>query len=236
MAHKIAWHDFKKIGGPDDIVEVDETHLFKRKNNVGHLAAPEVRNIWFVGGISRKTGLVFGKIVHRRSANDLIPILEEHIYRDTFVCTDEWAAYNQVGATFAGHGKVKHKRNFTNPPSHRTPFYVPPGRFHANCLDQNWPRHRWPANGHEPYRVHTNTIESNWRGLKSVLGKATREPLAEKYTSEWMYRKNIPSAHKDNDGVGFRRFLNDVRRAYPGLAKRAMTDDMATCQCHECAP
>lgn len=37
MASKIAFHDYLQIGGDNDIVEVDETHLFRAKYNVGRV-------------------------------------------------------------------------------------------------------------------------------------------------------------------------------------------------------
>jgi hypothetical protein len=41
----------KKIGGKNDIVEIDESKSCKRKYNKGH----QVKGTWIVGGISRKT-------------------------------------------------------------------------------------------------------------------------------------------------------------------------------------
>jgi len=46
------WHDQGKIGGPGDVVEVDEVLLVKRKNNTGRIPAG---HHWVFGGISRTT-------------------------------------------------------------------------------------------------------------------------------------------------------------------------------------
>ena len=41
-----------KIGGPDKIVQIDETLVFRKKYNVGHIP----RQIWIIGGICPETG------------------------------------------------------------------------------------------------------------------------------------------------------------------------------------
>lgn len=69
VAYKVAWHEFHHVGGHDDVVEVDETHLFKRKYNVGR----QVRwnHVWLFGGISRTEKKVFGFLVQNRNRETL---------------------------------------------------------------------------------------------------------------------------------------------------------------------
>lgn len=38
VAKKIAWHDLGRIGGAGDVVEIDETQLFRRKYGVGRVS------------------------------------------------------------------------------------------------------------------------------------------------------------------------------------------------------
>ncbi|CAI6358633.1 unnamed protein product [Macrosiphum euphorbiae] len=47
VALKIAYHDFEQIGGSNDIVEIDETHLFRAKYNVGRQMAWSA--VWLFG-------------------------------------------------------------------------------------------------------------------------------------------------------------------------------------------
>lgn len=47
VALKIAYHDFEQIGGSHDIVEIDETHLFRAKYNVGRQMAWSA--VWLFG-------------------------------------------------------------------------------------------------------------------------------------------------------------------------------------------
>lgn len=99
VAKKIAWHEFNRIGGPHDVVEIDETHLFKRKFNVGRQVM--WNHVWIFGGISRTTKQRFGVLVNDRSANTLLPILQDHVDEDSYICSDHWRAYNQVKKNFA---------------------------------------------------------------------------------------------------------------------------------------
>ncbi|KAJ8956975.1 hypothetical protein NQ318_012139 [Aromia moschata] len=119
VACAIAWHDFVPLGGAQDVVEVDEIRLFKRKHNVGRLN--EWRHIWVLGGISRTTKKVFGIIVERRDADTLLPILQQCIDGDSYICTDCWNGYDDCDMIFNGHGNVNHSENFVNPPREEPP-------------------------------------------------------------------------------------------------------------------
>ena len=55
-------HDFRRIGGTDDIVEVDESRPYKRKGRHGRLSSMQERNAWIFGGISRKNGRRLDKL------------------------------------------------------------------------------------------------------------------------------------------------------------------------------
>lgn len=149
VAAKIAWHDFVIIGGPGDIVEIDETHLFKRKYNVGRLLA--TRAYWAFGGISRVTKKRFGFITQYRDEDTLLPFLQQCVHPETFICSDLWAAYNNVGMAFHGHGRVNHSTNFIFPPRNQPPLWFAPGTFFPECLDkQN--QYQPPVPNFEPVR------------------------------------------------------------------------------------
>jgi len=106
-------HDTPQIGGPTDIVEVDESHLFNRKYNRGRILT---RKIWVFGGISRLTKKVFVERVNRRTREVLFPIMVERIAPNTFIFADEWRAYRtcpQLG--FRGYAAVNHSQHFVRP-------------------------------------------------------------------------------------------------------------------------
>ena len=230
IAQKIVWHDFLPIGGPDDIVEVDETHLFRRKCNVGRLVM--FRRIWLFGGISRSTKQCFAFVVHERSKEVLRPIMEQCIQYESVICSDEWRAYTDCDDYFAEHETVNHSENFLRPPKHEDPMWVPGGRFNPNCLDKQWIGPP-PAANMEPVRIHTQNIERLWRHLKKSLRKCQSVELVESYVGEFLYRYNILKGIP-GDRRRLVRFLSDTGRAYPGVGKERMEVDVMNCQCHEC--
>ena len=102
-------HD--KIGGPGDIIEIDETVVSRRKYNRGRL----VKTQWLFGGISRQTKRCFMVEVEDRSAATLLPIIFENVKPGSTILSDEWKAYNQLVNYGFKHGTVNHSLNFVNP-------------------------------------------------------------------------------------------------------------------------
>ena len=88
--------DYKKIGGPGHIVEIDESKFGKRKYNAGR----RVDGCWVLGGIDRETRETFFRIVPDRSATTLLPPLIDNIHPDSIVVSDCWKAYSDVSKHF----------------------------------------------------------------------------------------------------------------------------------------
>ena len=99
------------IGGPDDIVEIDETMLSHAKYNVGRF--PE--QVWIVGGISRNTGDCFAEVVPDRKADTLIPLIRKRVKKQTTIFTESWKAYDMLDENEYKHYTVNHSENFLNP-------------------------------------------------------------------------------------------------------------------------
>lgn len=123
-------------------------------------------------------------------------------------------------------------RNFLNPARDEDPLWIPVGRFHPECLDQQWIGPP-PEAGMQPFRNRTQNIERSWRSLKARLRSCVSLDLVEKYIGEWMYRKNVLD-RLPHYRAKFERFLTDIARAYPGVGKEKMSDDYLNCHCHEC--
>ena len=76
----------RKIGGPDKVVEIDESKFGKRKYHRGH----HVEGQWVFGGYERGSGQVFMVAVEERGRDTLLPIIKEWIEPGTTVISDYW--------------------------------------------------------------------------------------------------------------------------------------------------
>ena len=100
-----------KFGGPDQIVEMDESCFFSRKNNKGRVT----KQIWGFGFVVRGSNRLFVEIVEKRDANTLIPIINRWINKDCqFLISDEWRAYKGLKKLGYNHETIKHKDNFVD--------------------------------------------------------------------------------------------------------------------------
>jgi len=107
--------EFPKIGGPDDIVEIDETMFSRRKNHCGRILNAQ----WIFGGISRNNNLIFLEEVPDRKANTLFQYITKNIEYGTLIISDMWAGYNiidkQPHPQPYPHQYVNHSENFIDP-------------------------------------------------------------------------------------------------------------------------
>jgi transposase-like protein len=113
--HVVDEDDEEMIGGPGFTVEVDESVIYKRKNNVGRLLANESARMWVFGGICRETGAAFVARVEDRSAESLLFEIKKKIRPCTRIISDFWKSYDRLNEHGYEHAKVNHSRNFVNP-------------------------------------------------------------------------------------------------------------------------
>ena len=65
--------------------------------------------------IDRKTGRLIVKIVKKRNAETLIPIIQQWISIDTeYIISDERRAYNKLKNLKYNHQKINHSKNFVD--------------------------------------------------------------------------------------------------------------------------
>lgn len=101
------------IGGVNTVVEIDESLFSRRKNQVGRVLPTQ----WVFGGICRQTSESFLYAVPDRSANTLLPIIQECIRPGTTIMSDLWASYNGINnlPEQYTHLTVNHSIQFVNP-------------------------------------------------------------------------------------------------------------------------
>lgn len=98
--------------GPGPI-QIDESHFFKAKHNVGRqLGMPQ---LWVFGMIDSNTQRVMVESVTSRDAETLIPMIISATVPNSIIHSDQWAAYNQLGAFGYRHFTVNHTENFVDP-------------------------------------------------------------------------------------------------------------------------
>src|SRR5207237_7144523 len=71
------------IGGPGFHVEIDETHLWRRKYGRGRALAHQ--DLWVFGGICRETKEAFVMLVPDRSGATLWPIIRRKVYPGSII-------------------------------------------------------------------------------------------------------------------------------------------------------
>lgn len=145
LSKKQYFSRYRKIGGRNKIVEIDESKIAKRKYNKGH----KVEGSWVIGGIERsklKTKIknenksLFLLPIEKRNVNDIDVIIKKYVKRGTTIYTDLWKGYNNLKNIGYKHMTVNHSKNFKDPATN----------------------------------VHTNTIEGTWNGLKQSIPPRNR--------------------------------------------------------------
>lgn len=206
--------------------QVDEAQIFQRKHHQGKMST--WNDLWVFGGISRKTKKMFAMLVPDRSADTLMPILIHHVDTDSYICSD------QCNVDFASFGTFNNSISFLTGSRVSGPLWVPPGHFHEACLEPNC-KHQPPLEGYQPFRKHIQTIERSLQELKRRASFCSSLADAPNYIGEFMYRKNILSQYSTKAQI-FRRFLEDIGKAYPGLGRVPMNADVGNCECYICKP
>ena len=109
------------LGGPNKVVEVDETYVGgKSKNRKGKVPPKEA-----VVALVERDGKVRSFHVPAVSAKTLRPILVTQVSRKSYLMTDDSTVYPKIGEEYAGHGTVNHSIE----------EYVRGGFWHTNTVE-----------------------------------------------------------------------------------------------------
>lgn len=84
----------EKLGGVNQIVEIDETHLVSRRDSRGRILTGE--RYWVIGCIDRISKEVRCILTRNRTRNICEQFLNDNILTGTVVMTDRWRGYNNI--------------------------------------------------------------------------------------------------------------------------------------------
>lgn len=116
------------IGGPGIQVEIDETHVVRRKNNTGRILSAG----WLFGGIERSTDgsfRAFFRLIYNRSGPHLKFLINQHVRPGSHIITDGWAGYTGLSEMGYHHTVVIHEKNFVSPINRET---------HTQKIEATW--------------------------------------------------------------------------------------------------
>ena len=126
MAHRIREAmagDDSPLGGPDTVVEADETYVGgKARNRATRKPAPKKAVVALV----ERDGMARSFHVANVNAKTLRPLIVTNVDRSAHLMTDESPVYTRVGREFNGHSSVNHSAS----------EYVTTGGFkHSNTVE-----------------------------------------------------------------------------------------------------
>ena len=151
-------------------VQADESHVFKRKNNVRRLLV-FTEHGWLFGMVEdTPNGKLFLTMVKQRDKETLLGIIKKHDRPGTTIFTDSWRGYLGLSACGFLHFMVNHKKNFVS--HQRVEVYY--DRV-GDCLDVIFFDTDFAEDADDETLiddtliVHTNRIERIWREVKRGL-------------------------------------------------------------------
>ncbi|KCZ75690.1 hypothetical protein H311_03327, partial [Anncaliia algerae PRA109] len=107
-------------------IEIDETHLFKRKYHKGNVLASEA--IWIFGIYERISKKVYFEAVPKRDAQTLYKIISKKVRPNSIIYSDSWAGYSEIRKHFEVKS-VNHKLYFVHPDDKSN---------HINNIERTW--------------------------------------------------------------------------------------------------
>jgi transposase-like protein len=145
------------IGGPNIIVEIDESKFGKRKYNRGH----RIDGAWVFGGIERTLERkFFVEVVDKRDASTLLDTINRHVLPGSIVHSDCWKAYTHLSDVIdVEHRTVNHSRGFINKTD----------GTHTNTIEAKWGalKRKISIRGRVQDRLDSHLMEQIWRAKYS---------------------------------------------------------------------
>ncbi|KAF4518573.1 hypothetical protein B566_EDAN015737 [Ephemera danica] len=183
----------RKIGGPNTTVELDESHLCKRKYHRGRQLITET--FWIFGGLCRETREAFMRRVEHRDRNTLFDLIFENVEKGSTLCTDDWRAYRGIDAHGYTHKVVIHKYYFVDPQD--------PTNY-TNTLERQW-----------------RGLKENLPSFRfNLIEKYTYEYLYKERFFKIAFDQSQPELRRKvlNGGQKLKIFLEHLKDLYHGFA------------------
>jgi transposase-like protein len=174
--------DLAPFGSNGGAVEADETFLWDEPGKEVKRGYAHKRKILAL--IDRTSGQARSMVVDNVDAKTLVPILQENIYREARVMTDEAGQYCHIDEDFAEHGVVCHSQDEYVSLEDRT--------IHVNNLEGYFSIFK--------------------RGMKGVYQHCAKQHM-HRYLSEFDFRYNFRCSRPKTKKRPAREGFNDVQRA-----------------------
>ncbi|KAG0442160.1 hypothetical protein DMUE_0489 [Dictyocoela muelleri] len=117
----------QKIGSLHHFVEVDETHLFRRKNHQGRVLRGQ--GYWVIGAIDRLTKKIKIESILRRNRMNIESFMLRNVENSSTIISDCWRGYNGLSDLNYTHYTVNHSINFVDPENQL---------IHTNTIERLW--------------------------------------------------------------------------------------------------
>ena len=134
------YDNLPKIGGLNEIIEIDESKFGKRKYNRGH----KVDGVWILGMIEKKSKKIILVQVDDRKLKTLNDIIISYVDPNSEIRTDKWNGYSNLKDHFSSHETVNHSLYYKDPVTN----------VHTNTIEGSWAGIKM----HIPPRGRTKTL------------------------------------------------------------------------------
>lgn len=118
---------FGPIGGPGEIVEVDETHMVTRRDARGRILTGE--RYWIIGGVCRRTRQSRCLVTRFRRRAECEAFVLSTVAPGTLIMTDKWRGYNRLDTLGYSHETIDHSREFVSQTNQN---------IHTQTIERHW--------------------------------------------------------------------------------------------------
>lgn len=158
------------IGGPNIIVEIDESKFAKRKCNRGHT----VNGVWVVGGVERsEERKLFSVTVESRDSSTLKSVIKQYVLPGSIIYTDCWKGYDWIDTDpDYMHRTVNHSLGFKDETT----------QAHTNSIEGTWAgmKRTMPYKSRSKANIEEAILSFIWkRQNESRLWEAFMDALAD---------------------------------------------------------